>query len=190
MQVGGKLHWVHSASTLSLTSYTCHASRGKKGSEAAGVLSSFAGTAVHDAWCSYRQYGCKHSLCNAHHLRELILFSEEGATWVINMVTLPLRTVLLVDIKTTVERAQSQEREHLSPLQKRISRGVTRNCSSKGMPKTRLPNTLPEINAVVQSKLRRAICCYAWIAIANNIWPLCTTLPFPSTIIWRRWTCG
>ncbi len=37
----------------------------------AGVLPSFTGVAVHDGWVSYLHYGCRHALCNAHHLREL-----------------------------------------------------------------------------------------------------------------------
>lgn len=137
MRVEGKLHWVHSASTKTLTYYTCHPSRGKKGSDAAGVLSSFTGTAVHDAWCSYGQYGCQHSLCNAHHLRELIPFAEAGAVWAKEMIT------LLVEIKTAVERAQSQAREHLSPLlearferryQKLLKKGYKANPPPKEPP--------------------------------------------------------
>ena len=116
---------------------TC-TSRGKKGSDAAGVLSSFSGTAVHDAWCSYGQYGCKHSLCNAHHLRELIPFAEEGALWAKDMIA------LLVEIKTAVERAQSQEREHLSAVletrfeggyQKLLKQGYKANPPPKEAPR-------------------------------------------------------
>jgi transposase len=110
MRVAGKLHWVHSAGTPNLTLYTCHANRGKKGSDAAGVLPGFSGIAVHDAWCSYGQYACGHALCNAHHLRELTLFAEAGQGWAKDMIA------LLVEIKAAVERAKSQERSRLSPL--------------------------------------------------------------------------
>jgi transposase len=110
LRVEGKLHWVHSAGTPNLTYYTCHARRGKKGSDAAGVLSAFTGTTVHDAWPAYAPYACRHSLCNAHHLRELTPFAEEGALWARNMMA------LLGEIKTAVERAQFQGREHLPPL--------------------------------------------------------------------------
>jgi transposase len=110
MRVAGKLHWVHSASTPALTYYTCHPSRGKKGSDAAGVLSSFTGTAVHDAWCSYGQYGCKHALCNAHHLRELVALFEAGALWAKDMIG------LLLEIKTAVERAKAHGQSGLPAL--------------------------------------------------------------------------
>ena len=109
MRVEGKLHWVHSASTKTLTHYTCHPNRGKKGSDAAGVLPSFAGTAVHDAWCSYGQYACQHALCNAHHLRELIPFAEAGEIWAQAMIT------LLLEIKTAVECAHVNLNCYKSP---------------------------------------------------------------------------
>ena len=130
MRVAGKLHWVHSASTPLWSYYTCHPRRGKQGSDAAGVLWRFAGTAVHDAWPSYAQYGCQHALCNAHHLRELIPFAEAGALWAKDMMG------LLVEIKAAVERAKSQGRAHLSPLleahfegrfQKRLKQGYQAN---------------------------------------------------------------
>jgi transposase len=126
MRVEGKLHWVHSAGTKTLTYYTTHPNRGKKGSDAAGVLSAFSGTAVHDAWSSYAQYACKHSLCNAHHLRELIPFAEEGALWAEGMI------LLLVEIKAAVERAKSQERAPLSPLLEAHFEGRYRKLLQQG----------------------------------------------------------
>src|SRR5450631_2619994 len=49
-----------------------HARRGVKAMEAMGVLASFAGVAVHDAWAPYDTYTApEHQLCCAHALREL-----------------------------------------------------------------------------------------------------------------------
>ena len=45
--------------------------------DAMGLLADFKGIAVHDGWVSYGQYACQHSLCNAHHLRELTFILEE-----------------------------------------------------------------------------------------------------------------
>jgi transposase len=72
LRVQGKLHWLHSASTVLLTHYTVHARRGQAGIDAGGILPGFTGTAVHDGWSPYRLYTrCRHALCNAHHEREL-----------------------------------------------------------------------------------------------------------------------
>ncbi len=160
MRVEGKLHWVHSASTSTLTYYTCAPSRGKKGSDAAGVLPSFTGTAVHDGWCSYGQYGCGHALCNAHHLRELIPFSEEGALWAGKMIS------LLVEIKTSVERARSKRREHLSPLleahfegryQKLLKQGYAANPPPKDPPRDKRgrPKQTPARNLLLRLDTHR-----------------------------------
>ena len=55
---------------------------------------------------------------------------------------------------------------------------------------SRLPTTLPATNADVQSRRQHAICSDVWIPIASKSWRLWTTLPFPSTTIWRSGTCG
>lgn len=72
-RVAGGLAWVHSASSGSCVLVTVHAKRGKKGMDAAGVLPSFAGIAVHDAWAPYDTYAgvAGHALCCSHVLREL-----------------------------------------------------------------------------------------------------------------------
>jgi transposase len=71
-RVEGKLHWVHCARTGRYTLLMVHPKRGKRAIEAMGVLPSFAGVAVHDAWAPYDSYtGADHQLCCAHALREL-----------------------------------------------------------------------------------------------------------------------
>ena len=42
-----------------------------------GILPVFNGIAVHDHMKPYFKYSCKHSVCNAHILRELKFFSEQ-----------------------------------------------------------------------------------------------------------------
>ncbi len=77
MHVQAKLYWLHSASTATLTYYTVNPKRGRLGMEAAGILASFTGTAVHDGWAPYWSYTlCHHALCNIHHERELIAVEE------------------------------------------------------------------------------------------------------------------
>lgn len=72
----GKRCWLHVTSTPSLTFYAPHPKRGKEALEAIGILSHYQGTAVHDAWPAYGSYSCRHSLCNAHLLRELCYLQE------------------------------------------------------------------------------------------------------------------
>lgn len=82
MRVVKDLGWLHVASTPELTAYHIDAQRGQPAMEAMGILPNFTGTAVHDSWASYYAYPCKHALCNAHHLRELIFAHEEhGQQW-------------------------------------------------------------------------------------------------------------
>ena len=42
-----------------------------------GILEHDRGRAVHDHWKSYFHFSCEHSLCNAHHLRELTYLAEQ-----------------------------------------------------------------------------------------------------------------
>jgi transposase len=71
-RVDGRLHWVHCARTGTYTLLMVHPKRGRQAMEAMGVLGSFAGVAVHDAWAPYDTYAAPdHQLCCAHALREL-----------------------------------------------------------------------------------------------------------------------
>jgi transposase len=71
-RVDGKLAWVHCARTGKYTLLMVHPKRGRRAIEAMGVLPSFTGVAVHDAWAPYDGYpGADHQLCCAHALREL-----------------------------------------------------------------------------------------------------------------------
>jgi transposase len=71
-RVEGRLHWVHCARTGMYTLLMVHPRRGRKAMEAMGILPSFGGVAVHDAWGPYDTYSSPdHQLCCAHALREL-----------------------------------------------------------------------------------------------------------------------
>ena len=78
MRCEKKLHWVHVASSQLATLYTMHAKRGQEAMDAAGILPTYRGKAIHDHWFPYFSYNqLKHGLCNAHHLRELIFVHEQ-----------------------------------------------------------------------------------------------------------------
>ncbi|MGA2930324.1 MAG: IS66 family transposase [Solirubrobacteraceae bacterium] len=106
-RIAGRLGWIHSASTETLTRYTAHAKRGTEAMDAAGVLPGFTGVAVHDGWKPYRCYEqAIHALCAGHHLRELLAAQEQGQTWALGMSCLLLDTYALVDQAKTAGRTQ------------------------------------------------------------------------------------
>lgn len=108
LDVAGKRQWLHVASTATLTHYAVHAKRGTGATNEIDILPKFRGTAVHDAWSAYWTYGCGHSLCNAHHLRELtFLVEQQGQAWAADMRT------LLLEIKAAVTAAQHAGATHL-----------------------------------------------------------------------------
>lgn len=75
--IGRRRHWLHTASTATLTHYTAHAKRGRQAHDTIGLLPTYPGTAVHDGYESYFTYPCRHALCGVHLLRELTFLAEE-----------------------------------------------------------------------------------------------------------------
>jgi transposase len=103
LYVMGKRWWVHVTSTLHLTHYAAHPSRGAVALEAIGIAPQFDGTSVHDAWPTYFQYEYGHALCGVHLLRELTFLSEEHhCTWATELMD------LLVRMKNAAESACAQ----------------------------------------------------------------------------------
>lgn len=82
VNLSGKGHWLHSASTGDSTYYAVHSNRGNEAMDAMGILPEFTGRAIHDHLQGYFKYLCSHGLCNGHHLRELTFLEEiEGEAW-------------------------------------------------------------------------------------------------------------
>ncbi len=78
LRVNKHIQWLHTLTTETLTWMGSHPKRGKEAFEGLGVLPKFKGILVHDGWKSYQALDCLHSLCNAHHLRELTGVYEQN----------------------------------------------------------------------------------------------------------------
>jgi transposase len=94
LRVAGGNGWIHVARTDRLTHLAYDARRGKAAMDEIGILPQFKGTLVRDGYLSYTRFErCRHSLCNAHLLRELVFIEEtspEQKVW-----TTPLAKLLL-----------------------------------------------------------------------------------------------
>jgi transposase len=111
LKISGKLHWLHSASTNLATLCLIHPKRGTQAMDAMGILPKRTGWSVHDFWKSYLKYEqARHSLCNAHRIRELIFLLEQHQQgWAGELLD------LLLDIKQAVETAQQEQHNALLP---------------------------------------------------------------------------
>jgi transposase len=82
INIDGKRVWLHSASNEQWTCFFAHEKRGKVAMDEMGILPHFSGVLCHDHWKPYFKYTCVHSLCNAHHLRELErAWEQDGQQW-------------------------------------------------------------------------------------------------------------
>lgn len=106
----GDRNWLHVASTELLTFYFHHISRGLDAVRDADILPKFKGTACHDFWKTYYHFmECEHSLCNAHHLRDLQgIVDSAGFNWPGEM------KAFLKETKKTVDNAKAGNMSKLS----------------------------------------------------------------------------
>jgi transposase len=83
ININGDRHWLHCATNASGTFFFAHENRGNKATDSVGILPEFKGVLCHDHWKPYYCYTqCLHSLCNAHHLRELTrAWEQDGQVW-------------------------------------------------------------------------------------------------------------
>jgi transposase len=122
MRVNNAGHWLHVASTSTLTYYYIHPKRGIEAMDEIGILPQFTGCAIHDHWAAYYRFGCQHGLCNAHHLRELIYVEEQyNQRWAARL------QACLLQAKEEVEEAKrrgwrSLSRDRIAYHQRRYSR--------------------------------------------------------------------
>jgi len=115
INVDKKTIWLHSASNNLWTYFFPHEKRGREAMDAIGILPTFKGILCHDHWKPYFTYSCTHSLCNAHHLRELeCAEKQENQQWASKMKALLLEINQQVnesELKKLPEEASSKYRE-------------------------------------------------------------------------------
>jgi transposase len=153
LRVAGKLHWLHVASTETLTHYHVDRKRGQVGMQSGGILPKFRGNAVHDHWKSYLKFEqCQHSFCNAHHLRELQFITEQyQQSWAEELAHL-LRKIL-AEVDATPAPMMSLPSDRLAHYEAQydqlIAKGLAANpppdvspLKKRGRPKQSAPKNL------------------------------------------------
>ena len=111
IRINGGSAWVHVARTETLTHLASHSNRGQAAFNHIGILNQFKGTLVRDGWQAYKWYGqCRHSLCNAHLLRDLTYIGEAEPLhkqWTDGIAK------LLIEIKDAVQMARNDSQTAL-----------------------------------------------------------------------------
>ena len=123
--VAGRLHWVHCARTGKYTLLMVHPRRGAEAMKAMGVLPSFAGVAVHDAWAPYDTYtGPRHQLCCAHALRELqaVTDAAPAGQWCWAAQVRLYRSAVLAGASQTSARSGALMKKHNALARRLIDR--------------------------------------------------------------------
>jgi transposase len=89
ININGDKYWLHCCSNDFWTLLYSHKKRGTEAMDAIGILPNFKGILCHDHWKPYYRYDCTHSLCNAHHLRELTwAWEQDNQSWAQDMHSL------------------------------------------------------------------------------------------------------
>jgi transposase len=109
VRCAGRTEWIHVASNATHTLYNHSPKRGREGFEAGGVLPDFRGNLITDFWGAYDTLEqCDHSRCNAHLLRELTSFSEDGQRWAEGLIA------ALLAMKQAADDARQREQKHIT----------------------------------------------------------------------------
>jgi len=152
MRVLKKLHWLHVASTDKHSLFHIDEKRGDPAMIRMGILPHFTGRAVHDHWASYFKYDCDHSLCNAHHVRELVYAHEQyQQTWAHKLIECLLEANAEVTAAKTKGRSSlpPDRLEYFSERYSRILRNGREELNALPAP-TRAPEPEPDEDAPKQ----------------------------------------
>jgi transposase len=134
-RVGGKLNWLHSASTALATLFEIQPKRGSVAMDKIGILPKRTGWCIHDYWKAYLKYReAKHGLCCAHLLRELIFLVERyQQAWATAKIK------LLLEIKLAVEAAKelglaALSTEQITGFENRYNQIVAEGLAANPLP--------------------------------------------------------
>lgn len=150
LRVVKSLHWLHVASSETLTHYGVDKQRGREAHGRIGILPVFKGTGVHDAYESYWGYQeMQHGLCNVHLARDLKGLQEmyPSQSWPESMRTLLFEIYAQVKTKKAV-RTLALNAEVIQAYQIRYRELVQVGLSV---------NPLPERIAGQRGRLRKGI---------------------------------
>jgi transposase len=137
LRVGKQLKYLHVASTKSLTHYSYQGGRGKAALDAIAIVPNYKGVIVRDAYSAYDTYqSCKHSLCNAHLLRDLVYVSESSERQ--RQWAEPMKK-LLQEMKEAVDEAAGEGRKQLTREQGKDFDGRYDELTKKGWELSGLP---------------------------------------------------
>jgi len=111
LRVKGKLHWLHTASSLLFTYLFVHEKRGGEAlTSDKSILDKITGWLVHDCWSSYFSFDkLKHAICGAHILRELEGLVENGQSKWAKVFKIFLMSVYEMSFDEKVKRRQQIE---------------------------------------------------------------------------------
>ncbi len=129
INIGGKAYWLHCASNGRWTYFFPHQKRGKDEMDEMGVLPHYNGILCHDHWKPYFKFECIHTLCNAHHLRELErAWEQDGQKWAKEMQS------LLLKINQAVEDANGRLNQADSIKYRKKYRSILRKGEKESPP--------------------------------------------------------
>ncbi len=104
INLNGTKFWLHNISNEKWTWFATHQKRGSEAMDDIAIIPSFSGILCHDHWKPYYSYRCTHSLCNAHHLRELTrAFEQDKQNWARKMHD------FLVELNNEVNRTDEKK---------------------------------------------------------------------------------
>jgi len=175
VRTAGKLHWLHSASTATLTFYGVHEKRGRAAIEPFKILPAFCGRLIHDFWKPYLSYDCAHGLCNAHHLRELtFLVEQQNQPWAKH----------LFDLLLTMNACVSKQKTPFTENQKNPWLQQYRDILTRGWQAHPCQQRLGKRHEAGPKKPRHQISLPVFAIMRPPCWLSFMTDTSPSPIIW------